>query len=191
MHPTLRTSRLRLEPLADEHLDLEVELDSDPEVMRFLSRRGPRPRADIEQAHQRRLVRAREVPGLGVWMGFADDGFVGLWMLQPPHGPDQPKVAGEADLGYRLLSRRWRQGFATEGSRELIRYGFEVMDLNRIFAQTLAINIPSQATMKAAGLTFVRAFSSADGDQDAPEGADQGEVEYEIAKATYRSRGSA
>jgi hypothetical protein len=29
---TLRTSRIRLVPLADEHLEYEVELDSDPEV---------------------------------------------------------------------------------------------------------------------------------------------------------------
>src|SRR4051794_5640669 len=93
--PTLRTERLRLEPLADEHLDLEIELDSDPAVLRYLDRQVPT-RADILRAHRRRLERGLEVPGLGIWLGFADDGFVGLWMLQPPHGPDQPKVAGEA-----------------------------------------------------------------------------------------------
>jgi RimJ/RimL family protein N-acetyltransferase len=181
--PTLHTERLRLQPLADEHLELEVELDSDPEVLRYLDRRVPS-RAEIEQAHRRRLARGAEVPGLGIWMGFAGDGFVGLWMLQPPHGPDQPKVAGEADLGYRLLRSRWRQGFATEGNRELIRYGFQVVGLNRIFAQTLAVNTPSRASMSKAGLTFVRAFPCSD-TQDAPEGAEHGEVEYEITRATW------
>jgi RimJ/RimL family protein N-acetyltransferase len=34
-----------------------------------------------------------------------------------------PQVPGEADLGYRLLRRHWRRGYATEGARELIRYG--------------------------------------------------------------------
>jgi RimJ/RimL family protein N-acetyltransferase len=38
--PTLRTPRLLLVPLADRHLDLEVELDSDPEVMRYLDGRA-------------------------------------------------------------------------------------------------------------------------------------------------------
>jgi RimJ/RimL family protein N-acetyltransferase len=33
--PVLMTPRLELVPLADEHLELEVELDSDPEVMRY------------------------------------------------------------------------------------------------------------------------------------------------------------
>lgn len=34
--PTLQSDRLRLVPLADEHLELEVEPDSDPEVMRYI-----------------------------------------------------------------------------------------------------------------------------------------------------------
>ena len=34
--PTLTTERITLLPLADEHLEWEVELDSDPEVMRYL-----------------------------------------------------------------------------------------------------------------------------------------------------------
>jgi hypothetical protein len=53
--------------------------------------------------------RPRPVPrGLGFWVGCADGAFVGWWILQPPPGPDQPKVEGEveADLGYRLLRRR-------------------------------------------------------------------------------------
>lgn len=107
--PMLKTARLELVPLADEHLDFEVELDSDPEVMRYLSGRALS-RAEVEQAHQRRLAAAGPVSGLGFWVGFVDRVFVGWWILQPPHGPDQPKVAGEADLGYRLLRRHWRRG---------------------------------------------------------------------------------
>ena len=38
--PTLRTPRLTLVPLADEHLELEYELDSDPAVMRYLTGRA-------------------------------------------------------------------------------------------------------------------------------------------------------
>jgi hypothetical protein len=33
--PILRTACLLLVPLADRHLDLEVQLDSDPEVLRY------------------------------------------------------------------------------------------------------------------------------------------------------------
>jgi RimJ/RimL family protein N-acetyltransferase len=148
--PTLHTARLTLAPLTDEHLELEVELDSDAEVMRYLTGRALS-RAEVERAHQRRIAAARKVPGLGFWTGFDRGDFIGWWILQPPHGPVQPEVAGEADLGFRLLRRHWRRGYAAEGARELIRYGFGGVGLNRIFAQTMAVNTPSRATLAAVG----------------------------------------
>jgi RimJ/RimL family protein N-acetyltransferase len=185
MQPTLYTERLTLVPLADEHLELEVELDSDPEVMRYLSGRG-RSRSEVEEAHQRRVATAGEVPGLGFWVGFAETLFVGWWILQPPHGPDQTRVPAEADLGYRLLRQHWRRGYASEGARELIRYGFDEVGLNRIFAQTMAVNVASRATMNSVGLTFARAFVSADPYDDPIPGDDQGEVEYDITRTTWQ-----
>ncbi len=173
--------------LSDAHLGFEIELDSDPEVMRYITGRALSPE-EVEAAHRRRLAAAREVPGLGFWAGFAEEGFVGWWILQPPNGPDQPKVAGEADLGYRLLRRHWRHGYASEGARELIRYGFEEVRLNRIFAQTMAVNAASRATMAAIGLTFTRAFSSAGPYDDPVEGAEQGEVEYAVTRTAWEAR---
>ena len=46
---TLHTERLTLVPLTDEHLEWEVELDSDPEVMRYLSGRASS-REEVEAA---------------------------------------------------------------------------------------------------------------------------------------------
>jgi hypothetical protein len=73
--------------------------------MRYLSPRA-QTRSEFEQHHRRRLAAAEEAPGLGFWIGFSAGEFVGGWILQPPHGPDQPSVPGEVDLCYRLL-RRW------------------------------------------------------------------------------------
>jgi RimJ/RimL family protein N-acetyltransferase len=184
--PKLHTQRLALVPLADEHLAFEIELDSDPEVMRYLTGRA-RSSAEVQRAHQLRLAAANERPGLGFWVGFAGDDFVGWWILQPPDGPDQPVVADQAELGYRLLRRYWRRGYATEGARELIRYGFERLDLDRIYAQTLAANVASRATMAAVGLTFSRAFVSAEPREEIP-GAERGEVEYEITRSGWQRR---
>ena len=185
--PTMDTVRLRLVPLANEHIKFEIELDSDPEVMRYISGRASSPE-EVKRAHQRRVAAAAEVAGLGFWAGFAGDEFVGWWILQPPNGPDQPRVAGEADLGFRVLRRRWRRGYASEGARELIRYGFEDVGLNRIFAQTMAVNAASRATMAAVGLSFNRAFISGEPYDDLVPGAEQGEVEYEITRTTWEDR---
>jgi RimJ/RimL family protein N-acetyltransferase len=185
--PTLRTERLTLVPLADEHLQFEIELDSDPEVMRCITGR-PLSADEVKRLHRRRVAAADEVPGLGFWAGFADDEFAGWWILQPPNGPDQARVAGEADLGYRLLRRHWRRGYASEGARELIRYGFEDVGLDRIFAQTMAVNAASRATMAAVGLTFTRAFVSGEPYDDLVPGAEHGEVEYEVTRTTWQHR---
>jgi RimJ/RimL family protein N-acetyltransferase len=184
---TLLTERLTLVPLAEDHLDFEIELDSDPEVMRYLSGRALR-RDEVEQAPRCRLAAARAVSRLGFWVGFTDSAFVGWWILQPRNGPDQPKVAGEAELGYRLLRRHWRRGYASEGARELIRYGFADIGLTPIFAETMAVNAGSRATMNAAGLTFVRAFDSSESGGDPIPGADQGEVEHELTRTTWQLR---
>ncbi len=188
----LSTTRLDLVPLSDDHLEHEVELDSDPEVLRYLWGRA-RTRPEVEEAHRQRLAHAERVEGLGMWAGFLRPGveagdrgpFIGLWMLLPPHGPSQVLVPGEADLGYRVRRRWWRRGLATDGARELIRHGFEDLRLTRIFAQTMAVNSPSRATMASLGMTFVRSFQE-EYDEPLP-GAELGQVEYELRRSDWEA----
>lgn len=186
----LYTARLTLEPLGDEHFDLEVELDSDPEVMRFLTGRG-RTLEEIEAAHRRRRAVAESAPGFGFWAGRLADEYVGWWILEPPERAEQ-RIPGQAELGYRLLPRYWRRGLAAEGSRELIRHGFADLGLERIIAETMAVNAASRATMASVGLRYVRTVHL-DFDDPLP-GTEKGEVEYAItydewAAMTDSSRG--
>ena len=183
--PVIHTDRLRLVPLADEHLDLEVELDSDPEVLRFIAGRA-RTRDEVARSHGERMALARKVPGLGFWIAFTRAGgeFVGLMMLPPAHGPDQPDDPSVADLGYRLLRRWWRQGLATEASLALLRHAFETVGVRRVIAQTMAVNAASRGVMTAAGLTYVRTYYP-EFDDPLP-GTEQGEVEYEITLEAWR-----
>jgi RimJ/RimL family protein N-acetyltransferase/diadenosine tetraphosphate (Ap4A) HIT family hydrolase len=185
---TLRTRRLSLVPLAEEHLDYEVELDSDPEVMRYLGNGAARTRAEVQRYHRNRLAAAGIVPGLGFWAGFSGGQFVGWWILEPPERADQGPVEGQAELGYRLLRRYWRQGLASEGARELLRHGFIDLGLRRIFAETMAVNEASRATMASIGLQYVRTFH-ADSEDPIP-GAEHGEVEYAITREEWLARTS-
>jgi RimJ/RimL family protein N-acetyltransferase len=183
---TLHTERITLVPLADGHLEWEIELDSDPEVMRYLSGRAST-REEVEASHATRMAAAQKVDGLGFWVGLVDDEFAGWWTLQPAHGPDQPDDRGVADLGYRLLRRHWRKGLASEGARELLRYGFDVIELDRIIAQTLTVNAASRAVMERAGFTYVRTFPTSM--TEPADALDRGEVEYEMTREQWaRSR---
>ncbi|MEW1843036.1 GNAT family N-acetyltransferase [Nonomuraea angiospora] len=179
----LRTDRIELVPLSDEHLQHEIELDADPEVMRYLGNGRARSREEVEVLHGQRLAVAGRVAGLGFWAGFVDGKFVGWWILEPPERIDQGPVEGQAELGYRLLRRYWRQGLAGEGARELIRHGFEDLRLLRIFAETMAVNTASRATMTALGMEHVRTFHM-EWDEPLP-GSDLGEVEYAITRERW------
>jgi len=198
--PILRTARLLLVPLADRHLDLEVRLDSDPEVLRYISGRA-RSRDEVAASHARRMALADRVDGLGYWMAFGsgrgtrgttppereDEGeFVGLMMLPPAHGPDQPDDPSVCDLGYRLVRRYWRQGLASEASRTLLRHAFDSVGQSRVIAQTMATNAGSRRVMEAIGMRYVRTYFPP-WEKPLPD-ADQGEVEYEITREMWQAR---
>lgn len=184
---TLHTARIQLVPLSDDHLEHEVELDADPEVMRYLGR--TRSRQEVVGVHPQRLAAGTRVAGLGFWTGFVDGAFVGWWILEPPQRVDQGPVDGQAELGYRLLRRYWRQGLASEGASELIRHGFEDLALNRIFAETMTVNEASRATMASVGLRYVRTFWQ-QWDRPLP-GSELGEVEYAITREQWLTRQAA
>lgn len=173
--PILRTTRLLLVPLADRHLDLEVSLDADPEVMRYLGGRA-RTREEVIESHARRMAHASKVDGLGYWIAHEheEDGeFVGLLMLPPAHGPDQPDDPTVADLGYRLVRRYWRKGLATEASLALLRHAFDTIGQSRVIAQTMTENRGSRGVMEAIGMRYVRTYDD--------------EVEYEMTREMWQA----
>jgi RimJ/RimL family protein N-acetyltransferase len=195
--PILTTERLLLVPLADRHLELEVELDSDPEVLRYLDS-GVHTKDEVVAAHARRMALTRD--GLGFWIAFGTDGgvrgstapasadegeFVGLMMLPPAHGPDQPDDPSVSDLGYRLLRRYWRQGLASEASRTLLAYAFDTIGQRLVIAQTMAANAGSRGVMEAVGMRYVRTYFP-EWDDPLP-GSDLGEVEYEITREMWQA----
>jgi [ribosomal protein S5]-alanine N-acetyltransferase len=58
----------------------------------------------------------------------------------------------EVEVGYRLRHDAWGQGFATEGARELVRYGFDTVGLLRIIGITDPDNLASQNVLRKCGL---------------------------------------
>lgn len=150
--------------------------------MRYLSGRAST-REEVGVAHKKRLAASQKVDGLGFWAGLVDSDFVGWWILRPARFPDRPDNPAVADLGYRLLRRHWGNGLATEGARELVRYGFEDVGLERIIAQTMSVNAASRAVLERTGLTYVRCFPTS---RIAPvQDLEQGEVEYEITREQW------
>ncbi|MEU4470835.1 GNAT family N-acetyltransferase [Micromonospora sp. NPDC023888] len=169
------TERLRLRRLTMADVDALVELDSDPEVMRFLTGGVATLRATVRDEQLPRLLGQYERhPRLGRWAALDRESgdFLG-WFALDPSGDGT-----EAELGYRLRRSTWGRGLATEGSRALVRYAFDTVGVRRVWAETMAVNERSRRVLTKAGLRHVRTFHL-QWDDPIP-GTEQGEVEYEL-----------
>jgi len=83
--------------------------------------------------------------GLAVFTrtGMAFIGAIGLKPLEEP---------GVGSAGYWFSPVVWGRGFATEALREILRYGFEVVGLERIEARHVIENPASGRVMEKAGM---------------------------------------
>ena len=165
------TDRLALRPITLDDVALLVELDSDPEVMEFVTGR-PSTRDEV-------VATIRERLGCR-WVAFdrSSGAFVGWFGLVPA------EEQGVYDVGYRLRHRWWGRGLATEGTRALIDAAFSHLGARRITAQTMAVNARSRAVMERCGMRHTRTFHL-EWDDPLP-GTEHGEVEYEITAETWR-----
>src|SRR5262249_49004690 len=63
--------------------------------------------------------------------------------------------AGTCELGYSILPASQGHGYATEASRELIRWAFTHDDVDHVIAETLPHLIESIRVMEKGGMKFV------------------------------------
>jgi len=59
-----------------------------------------------------------------------------------------------AELGYWVGKPYWGKGYCTEAAREMLRFGFEELDLNRIFAHYMGNNPASGRIMEKLGMKY-------------------------------------
>ncbi|KAF5981002.1 GNAT family acetyltransferase [Fusarium coicis] len=185
---TLRTSRLELRPLGHEHGDYIYQLDSNPEVMKYIGYGKPLTADESAIVHKLLLETASFGSGLGCWAGFSGDAFVGWWVLAPSQSNDDPPQVNKkrVEFGLRILPKFWGQGFAKEGSRALVKHGLEDLGVEEVFGETMAVNQGSRAIMAKVGLKHVRTFHNKY--DNPPPGIEEGEVEYRVTRDEWSSQ---
>jgi RimJ/RimL family protein N-acetyltransferase len=182
MHVILETPRLILRQFTEDDVDNLFDLNSDPEVMRYLTGGKPTPREVIrDEIIPFHLAVYDRLDRLGTWAAesTATGEFLGWFHFRPGPGTDITNV----DLGYRLRRSTWNKGYATEGSRALISMGFTGLGVDRVFAHTMTVNTASRRVMEKCGLTLVHATP-----YEGPgpiEGYEHGEVEYALTKPEW------
>jgi RimJ/RimL family protein N-acetyltransferase len=152
----LETERLFFRRVVPEDARLLYELDSDPEVMRFISRGAPTPLERIEREILPRWLRYYETSThLGFWAvhARAAGDFLGWFHLRPDRYTPE-----EQEVGYRLKRSAWGQGYATEGTRALLVRAFTEGGIAKVSARTLAVNTASRRVLEKAGLRLEEDF---------------------------------
>ena len=62
------------------------------------------------------------------------------------------------DLGYRMKPKFWGKGYATESAMAAVRYGFDILGVDKINGAAHADNIASNKVLQKAGLKFINRF---------------------------------
>jgi RimJ/RimL family protein N-acetyltransferase len=178
-HIILETPRLVMRQFTEDDADNLFNLNSDPEVTRYLTGGRPTPREEIrDRIIPHHLGVYGRLDRLGTWAAESATGeFLGWFHFRPGHGSDD---ITNIELGYRLRRSSWDKGYATEGSRALISTGFTDLGVERVFALTMVVNTGSRHVLEKCGLTVVRTIPF-DG-PDGVEGAEHGTVEYALTK---------
>lgn len=154
----IETSRLLLRAMRLDDAEGMFDLDSRPEVLRYLD---TPPLKDIEQAREiiRYVQRQYEAHGIGrfavEWKATGEFvGWAGLKFLTEPLNGH----VNYHDLGYRLLPKFWGMGIATEASRASLDLAFNQMGLQVIYAGVLPENAASCKVLEKVGMRFVNPF---------------------------------
>ena len=188
MQVFLETRRLVLRRFSMADADNLVCLDADPDVMRFVTGGVPTSRDEIENEFLPAFLGYYErYEGFGFWAVIekATGEFLGWFHFRPR----EDAAPGEVELGYRLCKSAWGNGYATEGSRALIGKGFTEFGVQRVVAETMAVNKASRRVMEKAGLKLVRTFH-----EPWPypiDGSEFGDVEYALDKADWQQQDQA
>jgi RimJ/RimL family protein N-acetyltransferase len=151
----LTTSRLRLEPFNEGHLAGLNAMNSDPEVMRYLSAGRPETLEETRAVIERVVTRWGEV-GYSWWalIERETDELVGAGAIQNLRREATlvPDLACPLEIGWRLRRDRWGRGLAVEAARAMGDFAFNALSARELLAVCDPANTASANVMKRLGM---------------------------------------
>jgi len=146
----LRTARLVLRPYAIGDLDDVYDIQSRPEVARYLLV-GARDRDQVRVALEERILAT---------LPDGEGGSLSLAVALPETGTVIGEVVlfvrsrehRQGEIGYIFHPDYHGNGYATEAAREMLRLGFDDLGLHRIVGRVDARNIASARVLERLGM---------------------------------------
>jgi RimJ/RimL family protein N-acetyltransferase len=145
----LQTERLRLRRWRFEDRAAFARMNSDPRVMEHFP--APLTQAESDavvdriEAHYERHGFAQwavEIPGVTPFAGF-----IGLSIPR-----FEAHFTPCVEVGWRLAAEYWNRGYATEGARAALEFGFASLQLQEIVSTTAVGNLRSRRVMEKIGM---------------------------------------
>ncbi|MGI5839375.1 MAG: GNAT family N-acetyltransferase [bacterium] len=151
----IETPHLRLRDWEASDLAPFRQLNADAQVMRYFPKTLTHEETDSFAAAIRQEFAAYG-SGLYAVETKADREFIGFI------GFHRATFAADftpcVEIGWRLKRATWGQGYATEGAKACLDYGFNNLGISEVYSFTAKINKPSERVMQKIGLTFVQEF---------------------------------
>ena len=178
----LRTDRLVLRAFREDDYDALYAIQSRDDVGRYLPW-GPRDAAGVRAALDHRLA-TTSLDGDGARLGLAVElqgtseliGECVLALVSTAHR--------QGEIGFGLHPDHQGHGYAAETGRELLRVGFEDLDLHRIFGRLDDRNVASTRLMERLGLRREAHLL----ENEFNKGAWESELVYAILQREWRER---
>jgi [ribosomal protein S5]-alanine N-acetyltransferase len=159
MKVRIETARLLLREILPSDEAAWFEMDSNPDVHKYL---GNEPVTNIEQIQQAtQSIRQQYIDnGIGRWAVVEKEsgnfiGWSGLKLIKEYEN----NHINFYDVGYRLHPSYWGKGYATESAKAAIQYGFNELKLTEIIGMVHQDNKASRNVLEKCGLTFVEQFT--------------------------------
>lgn len=161
MREPIQTERLILRDVTETDAELLVDLDSDPEVMRYIP--GPR----LDAAWYRERIRTFYLPmqahpwhGMWIVLDSGSGDFLGWVFIRPStayiHAREMNWTdPNEVEVGYRYRKAAWGRGVATEAAAPLVELALADPATRGVVGCAQSDNAPSIRVLEKLGLRCV------------------------------------
>ncbi len=147
--PLIETKRLLLRMFEDGDLDFVYRLFNDEEVQKYLSPENRRTREQMKIT-LRNFGKRWQERGFGLWRVSEKRsnkifGYCGFQYFDETQ---------DVEILFAFFKDFWGKGFAAEAAKACLKFGFEELQLKKVFAATHPENTASRCVLEKIGMTF-------------------------------------
>jgi len=155
----IETKRLILREIRIDDVNSMFELDSNPNVHKYLGNKPIKTKAEAIKIITS-VLQQYKTRGIGRFAVIEKESnqFVGWSGIRLNTEYNMNGFTNYYDVGYRLIERFWGKGYATESGKASIDYAFNTMKLPELYATTEIGNKASHNALLKIGLKYKTDF---------------------------------